>query len=157
MVHAKSQKMLLFVPGWLLNRPARSFQLLLQTFKLRFYVLGRWEQGWEVRELVHDEPGLKPLTVQKNAGESQGSRSPNLYILIVTVEICNYNQLLLCNINGLVPFCRLMDQSVDSALFFFPFVLVLNCMLNSLDFFVFCISLSLYFPLALSLRMSFLF
>ena len=50
-----------------------------------------------------------------------------------------------------------MDQSVDSALFFFPFFLVLNCTLNSLDFFVFCISLSLYFPLALSLRMSFLF
>ena len=73
------------------------------------------------------------------------------------LEICNYNQLLLCNIDGLVPFCRLMDQSVDSALFFFPFYLVLNCMLNSLDFFVFCISLSLYFPLALSLRMSFLF
>ena len=73
------------------------------------------------------------------------------------LEICNYNQLLLCNINGLVPFCRLMDQSVDSAPFFFPFFLVLNCMFNSLDFFVFSISLSLYFPLALSLRMSFLF
>ena len=52
-----------------------------------------------------------------------------------------------------------MDQSVDSALFFFPFFLVLNCTLNSLDFFVFGISLSLSldFPLALSLRMSFLF
>ena len=57
-----------------------------------------------------------------------------------------------------------MDQSepthsslrlVTSALLCF----VLNCirMFNSLYFFVFCISLSLSFPLALSLRMSFLF
>ena len=111
-------------------------------------------------------PGWKYADIACWTGDEVSSRSmwPNILhladwmILLSGLEpVRLYSASLRIILSGYCVLIRLMDQSVDSALFFFPFFLVLNCTLNSLDFFVFCISLSLYFPLALSLRMSFLF